>query len=262
MSRATVSTGIAQLDERLGGGFPLDRSVLVCGGTGTGKTIFAVQFLMDGIVRGEAGVLVTADEKPQHLAEDARCFGWDLVGASQRHLLALLDASPYFTATRGKAPMEAVHVASDLTQQVRRVQARRLVIDSITSLVPPDAPRADVQSFLRSLIRSLEDNLGCTVLLTAHTPRAGIDDEPVVQLAQVMVSGLVELKRDEQGRSLVVHKMRGTCVESIDLPLDIVSGDGVVLRGLRYAARAVRRSTATVRSSGTGPADMARSTSD
>src|SRR5438105_1403068 len=124
-----VGTGVPGLDEQLEGGLLLNRSVLVCGGVGTGKTILALQFLMEGIRRGEPGVLVSVDEKPQHVMEDARRFGWDLTAASERRQLALLDASPYFTGIRSKYPLDAAHVASDLTQQVRRLQAQRLVID-------------------------------------------------------------------------------------------------------------------------------------
>ena len=163
-----VASGVPGLDEIVGGGFPLHRTVLLHGDIGTGKTTFGLQFLMAGVRQGEAGVLVSVDEKPQHLIEDARRFGWDLAAAGDRGLLTLLEASPYFTALRGKQELDARQIASDLTQQIRRVNARRLVVDGATSLVP-GAAAAAVEDFLRSLIASLEDNLGCTTLLTART---------------------------------------------------------------------------------------------
>jgi len=57
-----VSTGIVGLDEMLGGGFPQERVILVRGGPGSGKTIFSLQFIVEGVKRGERGIYVTLEE--------------------------------------------------------------------------------------------------------------------------------------------------------------------------------------------------------
>src|SRR5918996_3925395 len=93
-----ASSGVPGLDEMIDGGFPAHRAILIRGQIGTGKTTLATQFLVDGISRGEPGVLVSVDSKPRHVVEDAARFGWDLKGAASRRALAILDASPYFTA--------------------------------------------------------------------------------------------------------------------------------------------------------------------
>jgi circadian clock protein KaiC len=225
---ARVTSGVPGLDALVGGGFPFHRAVLLCGDIGTGKTTFGLQFLMEGASRGEAGVLVSVDEKPHHVIEDARRFGWDVDGAIDRQLVTVLEASPYFTALRGKNGLDARHVASDLTQQICRVKASRLVIDGATSLVPDGAPVGGIEDFLRSLIVSLEDNLGCTTVLTTRTS-AGMHTSRVGPTAERLTSGVIELKLGP-GRSLLVRKMRGGPTALGERPFDIVDGRGLVLR--------------------------------
>jgi KaiC/GvpD/RAD55 family RecA-like ATPase len=233
MSQIRVTSGIPGLDELIEGGFPRNRSILVSGGTGTGKTIFGLQFLVEGAKRGEAGVLVAVDEKPRHVIEDALRFGWDLAGASEKKLLSVLDASPYFTARHGTNGLDARQVASDLAQQVRGISAMRLVIDSLTSLIPHETPDLRVYDFLRSFLFSLEDNLGCTMLLTART-FPGDDSPGVRRTAELLTSGIVDLKigpvgEPMLGRSLLIQKMRGTRIELVERRFDILDDRGIVL---------------------------------
>jgi circadian clock protein KaiC len=231
---ARVPSGVPGLDELVGGGLPFHRTVLLYGDIGTGKTTFGLQFLMEGATRGEAGVLVSVDEKPQHVLEDARRFGWDVDGATDRHLVTVLEASPCFTALRGKNGLDARHVASDLTRQIRRLKASRLVIDGATSLVPDAAPMAGVEDFLRSLIASLEDNLRCTTVLTARTSTT-VRPSPAGPTAERFASGVIELlgpRAGRVGRSLRVRKMRGVPMALGERPFDIVDGQGLVVREL------------------------------
>jgi len=230
-----VPSGIPELDHLAGGGFPRHRAVLVCGDIGTGKTIFGLQFLMAGEARGEAGVMVSVDQKPQHVIEDARRFGWDIAAAVAQRRLVVLDASPLFMALRAKQSLDARHVASDLAQQVRQASATRLVIDGATSL----APAGDADEFVRSLIFSLEDNLGCTTLLTARTV-GGAHDSAIGTSAERLASGVIELRLTprcdaedvpaQSRRSLFIRKMRGAPCAIDEQPLDIVDGRGLVLR--------------------------------
>jgi circadian clock protein KaiC len=229
MSQTRTHSGIPELDALIEGGFPRNRSVLICGDTGAGKTTLGLQFLAEGARRGEAGVFVAVDEKPRHLIEDARRFGWDLAAASEQKVVTVLDASPYFTARAGKHGLDARQVASDLAQQARGISAQRLVIDSLTSLVPHEASPLRVYDFLRALVFSLEDNLGCTVLLIARTCPGQVPSE-VCQTAELLASGIVHLRMAPLlGRSLFVQKMRGTCLELHEHPFDILDGQGIVL---------------------------------
>lgn len=248
-SETRVTSGVPELDELIGGGLPRHRAVLVCGDIGTGKTTFGLQFLMAGAPQGEAGVMVSVDEKPQHLVEDARRFGWDVAAAVAARRLIMLDASPFFMALRAKQALDARHVASDLAQQVRQAAASRLVIDGATSLAPAADAGAGADDFVRSLIQSLEDNLGCTTVLTIRTI-GGAHDSAAGTSAERLASGVIELNlarvADPEGgpdqlrgwrrRSLIVRKMRGAPATIDEQPLDIVDGRGLVLREPHPAA--------------------------
>jgi circadian clock protein KaiC len=226
---ARATSGIPGLDPLVGGGWPLHRTILLCGDIGTGKTTLGVQFLMAGVAAGQAGVLVCVDEKPQHVLADAGRLGWDVEGAIARRLLTVLDASPFFTALRGRGAVDARHVAGDLAQQVRRTAATRLVIDGAASLAPDRA----VADFMRSLVTSLEDNLGCTTIVTARTSNGAHTLVAGTSLEE-LTSGVVELRIGPAdsggGRSMVVRKMRGGPAALGPHAFDIVDGRGLVLR--------------------------------
>lgn len=226
------TSGIPGLDTLIDGGFPRHRTTLLLGDVGTGKTTFGLQFLMAGIRRGEAGLFVSVDQKPQHLIADATRLGWDLDGAMARGLITVLDASPAFTALKADGVLDARLVSSDLAEHICRVSARRLVVDGATSLVPFGAPPAQVDDFMRSLVASLDDNLGCTSLLTvqtadrSHTSAAG-------PIAERVAAGVIELqvmtRGDRSRRVLTVHKMRGTGVAQDTHAFTITDGLGLSL---------------------------------
>lgn len=242
MSTRRTATGISGLDGLIGGGFPANRSVLICGDTGTGKTTFALQFLAEGLARQEHAVFLSVDEKPQHIVEDAAGMGWDLQGMMAKGALAVLDAGAYFTATRGKSidtTIDARLIASDLAHQIKKIKARRLVIDSFTALIPPTAGRWATYDYLRTLIHSLEDNLDCTTLLTCR-PDHEADPQSSCSAASTLASGVVELRLEKAGqdyvRTLFVRKMRGTRVELAEHPFQIDAPDGLTIENLTPAA--------------------------
>src|SRR5215467_5784339 len=112
-----VTTGIAGLDPLVEGGFPRGRSNLVTGEPGTGKTIFSLQFLVEGLSRGEKGIYVAADEGPMDILEQAASLGWDLEKHIDAKELAILNAGTYLSALPavGKEKQIDVHKAvSDL----------------------------------------------------------------------------------------------------------------------------------------------------
>ena len=231
-----TSTGIPGLDHLIEGGFPADRAILVRGRPGTGKTICGLQFLVEGLAAGEKGALVSVDEKPDHLIANASHFGWDLQGAIDSRNLALLDASPYFTATRrrgwGPSGVDARQLTADLIHQIRAIGAQRLVIDSLTSLVPMDMSRGDAHNYLRSLIQSFEDNFGCTCVLTWRVSSSD-DPQGIGDAAEYLTSGVLDLNLTPAGRklarTLVLRKMRGTNFEPAEYSLSIDRERGLAL---------------------------------
>ena len=119
-------------------------------------------------------------------------------------------------------------------------KASRLVIDGAASLAPDSG--MDVEDFVRSLVTSLEDNLGCTTVLTVRT-FAGVHSSGVGPSAERLSSGVIDLMLGPVGdpatsgsfagcmrRSLRVRKMRGGPMATGERAFDIVNGRGLVLQ--------------------------------
>src|SRR5919202_4542544 len=83
-----VATGIPGLDDVLGGGFTPDRVYLIEGNPGSGKTTLALQYLLEGVRLGEAGLYVTLSETKEELNAVAKSHGWSLDGIDLLELVA------------------------------------------------------------------------------------------------------------------------------------------------------------------------------
>jgi circadian clock protein KaiC len=90
-----VCTIIEGFDDISYGGIPIGRTTLVSGTSGTGKTLFSIQFLHNGITHfDESGVFVTFEESPTDIIKNAWSFGWNLQSLIDEGKLFILDASP------------------------------------------------------------------------------------------------------------------------------------------------------------------------
>ncbi len=137
-----VKTGIPGLDDLMEGGFPENRSVLLSGATGTGKSIFGIQYLYNGAKKfNETGIYVTLDERPELIREDMLRFGWNIRELEEQNRLYIIDGSiakigipseeqfslPVTGFDLDKLLLEIVRIA-------KRINAKRVVIDSIPAL--------------------------------------------------------------------------------------------------------------------------------
>jgi circadian clock protein KaiC len=125
-AKERVSTGVAGLDAMLGGGLPGASTSIILGGTGTGKTLLGLQFLLEGAMRGEPGVFFTLEETPDQLRGFAEGLGWDLHGFEQRGLVTLDYQSPVELSTD--------RFLDRARQRVESLGARRAVLDSLSSM--------------------------------------------------------------------------------------------------------------------------------
>lgn len=230
-----VSTGIEGLDQLIGGGFLTNKVYLISGESGTGKTVFGLQYLYRGLIQGESGIYVSGGEKPSHFVADAESLGWDFSMYVQEQKLGLLDVSSHFADLRaGKAKDVNVRtVVADLTKHVRSIDAKRIVIDPIAPLLFGQECSVCVQEYVRNLILAIEDNLQCTILITSGI-LSGTSALSHYGVEEFVAQGVVVLgmeKRDGQHvRTLFVRKMRSTQTDINEHVFEILPGKGIVVK--------------------------------
>src|SRR3989344_2765808 len=118
-----IPTGIPVLDKLIEGGFVKGSTILVSGGAGTGKTIFSMQYLLEGLKNGENCMFITLEETPEDLVADVARFGWDL----QKHVQSKKLLIEYHD------PFQMTDITSLLVEKINEKKISRIVIDS-TSL--------------------------------------------------------------------------------------------------------------------------------
>ncbi|HYU53435.1 MAG TPA: ATPase domain-containing protein, partial [Gemmatimonadaceae bacterium] len=127
-----LRTGISSLDIIAKGGLPKNRTTLISGTAGSGKTVFAVQFLAAGIEQGEPGVFVTFEESAEDVRKNMRSFGWDLGAWEEAGKLTFVDASPdpdVDTVEAGGFDLGAL--LARVQNAVNKVKAKRVSVDSL-----------------------------------------------------------------------------------------------------------------------------------
>jgi circadian clock protein KaiC len=231
-----VPTGITGLDSLIEGGFPKGRSILLTGEPGTGKTIFALQFLAEGLGRGEKCIYVSADESPMDVLEQAASMGWDFERYVESKELAILNAGTYLSSLPSagrERQIDLQKAVSDLANFVNQLGAERLVLDPAGPFVLLRDTTTRIQDQTRLLIKLLRSSLKTTNILTSYAvPRTG--ERSMHGIEEYLVAGAIVLemiwKENQLARSLIVEKMRCTNVKPTQLEFDIVKGEGVVIQ--------------------------------
>ncbi len=236
MGKKRVSTGIPGLDPLIEGGFPQGKSFLITGEAGTGKTIFCIQFILKGLLEGEKAVYVAVDEKPSDILEEAASLGWDLLKFIEQKDLLILDASPLFSSRMGSGKEKEVDVqktVGDLASYVKRMGAARVVIDPVGPLILSRDSSARAQEHVRTLVHSLQDNMGTTNLLTSYSI-PGVAGAGEGGVEEFLVAGAIILSvvrlQNRLVRTLLVRKMRGTAIDLMEHQFNIVKEKGIVLK--------------------------------
>jgi circadian clock protein KaiC len=249
-------TGVSGLDEVLGGGLPTNRVFLIEGLPGTGKTTLALQFLREGVARGETSLYITLAETRHELIAVAQSHGWDLDG------IELFELAPPDEVLNPDTAYTVFHPSDvEMTQSVRgiysvveRLRPARVVVDSLSEMriLAQDPLR------LRRQVLALKHfftGRGCTVILLDDVRSA--DSE--LHFASI-VHGVVQLEQlaPEYGaerRRLRVSKMRGQRYRGGAHDFSIQTGGIVVFPRLAASQRPSVESTGIV-SSGNREIDL------
>ncbi len=229
MLTSKVRTGIEGFDELVLGGLPRGQSILVTGGTGTGKSTFALQFLYKGAkVYDEPGIYVTLEESIPGVIKNASTYGWDIEGLQKKSKVELLDYSPVVSGQIRR--IEPTDIFASISAAWKRIGAKRIVVDPITVFgMQTDSLMQLRQDLLR--FSNLLKQLDSTVLFVTEIPedsqslsRYGVEEfiaDGVIVLYFLKFGGL-------RARGIEVRKMRGTSHKEGTFPVKI-SEAGIVV---------------------------------
>ncbi|MEW6470985.1 MAG: circadian clock protein KaiC [Actinomycetota bacterium] len=226
-----VEAGIAGLDLITHGGLPRNRLTLVAGTAGSGKTVFAAQFLATGIAAGEPGVFVTFEERPEGIRRNMGSFGWDIAGWEEKRSWEFVDASPRQVDTVFAGDdFNLSPLLARITNAIDRTGARRVAIDSIGALVAQFTHVAPARQALFRLAAALEE-AGVTTVMTAERPE---DYGPIARLGfeEFVADNVVILRNaldgEKRRRTIEILKMRG-CSHLKGEHLFTLLEDGIVI---------------------------------
>ena len=161
-------TGIKGLDEITGGGLPQGRPTLVCGGTGCGKTLLAMEFLVRGAVEfEEAGVFMSFEEKSEELTKNFASLGFDLdeLAASKKIALDYVHIERSEIEETGEYDLEGLFIR--LNYAINSIGAKRVALDTIETLFSGFSNEVILRAELKRLFRFLKDK-GVTAVITGE----------------------------------------------------------------------------------------------
>jgi circadian clock protein KaiC len=225
-------TGIRGFDEITGGGLPAGRTTLVMGGPGCGKTVFALQSLVNGArVRKEPGLFVAFEESSQQIIANASTFGWSLPDLVRRRLF-FLDArlSPDVVQS---GEFDLLGMLNILGAKAKTMRATRIVFDGIDVLLGLlDNPSAERREIYR--IRDWLSETGLTGIITQKVGGSELDQR--YNFLQFMVDCVVSLRHQvvdgSAFRNLRVVKYRGSDFAGDEFPITMTaSGLALTNRG-------------------------------
>lgn len=129
-----VATGIAGLDQVLGGGVPAGRVTILSGGPGSGKSTTGLQCLLHGAATGHPGILVMFEERAATVRQDAWSRGWDLARPEKKNMLHLMDARLDPQAVMA-GEFSINGLLAILDRRVKTMRAKYVVIDAVDAIL-------------------------------------------------------------------------------------------------------------------------------
>jgi circadian clock protein KaiC len=227
-----IATGISSFDIIAKGGLPRNRTTLISGTAGSGKTIFAVQFLAAGIEAGTPGVFVTFEESATDIRKNMLSFGWDLERWEAEGKLAFVDASPdpmVETVETGHFDLSAL--LARVQHAVRKVKAERVAVDSLGAVFSQFSDQSIVRSELFRIASALKA-MSVTAVLTAertddYGPIARFGVEEFIADNVMILRNVLE--DESRRRTIEILKFRGCDHQKGEYPFTIVPEGGVIV---------------------------------
>jgi circadian clock protein KaiC len=228
-----LETGIPGFDLISNGGLPQHRTTLVSGTAGSAKTVFATQFLAEGIIKAnENGVFVTFEEAPRDIRKNMLGFGWDIQRWEDEGKWSFVDASPQpgdEIIETGSYDLGAL--LARIEYAVGKMNAKRLSMDSLSAIFSRFPNQGIVRSELFRTASALK-KMNVTAVMTAERTeeegqiaRYGVEEfvaDNVIILRNV-------LEAEKRRRTVEILKFRGTAHQKGEFPFTIVPSEGIIV---------------------------------
>jgi circadian clock protein KaiC len=218
-------SGITGFDEITGGGLPRGRTTLLLGGPGSGKTVFSLQYLVNGArIYGEPGIFVAFEETSKRILANAESFDWKLAQLQRKKLL-FVDAQPNFDLVQ-TGDFDLCGMLAGLGLQATQIKARRIVFDAldvVLSLLPDQAARRrEIYRLHRWLV---DRGLTCIFTLKGAADEPNSSTDQPYGFMQFMVDCSVILNHSVvtgvSQRNMRVQKYRGSGFDENESPFVI-----------------------------------------
>jgi len=222
-STQRTPTGIVGLDELIEGGFPRGSLILLAGSAGAGKTIASAHFLYHGAKNlNENGIYISFAERREFFIDNMKRFGLDFENLENQGKFKFMD----LLTTREETVSSTIGI---LSKEALEINAKRMVIDSFTSMAQAFSERIDARIVLH-ILDKLMSHSGCTTLLLVEVPTGtktiGLGFE------EFLADGIIlfETVDEKEGirKRAVVRKMRGTS-HNLNFSHIVISDRGISL---------------------------------
>ena len=203
-------TGIRGFDEITFGGLPKGRPTLICGGPGCGKTLFAMQFIVNGINYKEPGVFISFEESPKELIQNVSSLGINLQALIKKKLLSIdyIHVEKQEILETGEFNLDGLFIR--LEYSINSIGAKRIALDTIESLFSGISNHAILRAELRRLFRWLKDK-GVTAVITGESSQNNLTRQGLEEYTSDCVIFLDNRVIDQYStRRLRIIKYRGS----------------------------------------------------
>ncbi len=216
ISMERISTGIFGLDDLIEGGFPKPSNILVAGSCGTGKTTFSLQFLVEGVRKGETCLFISLEETISDIIRFCERYGWELKKMFEEEKIKMLKLNP----ARIIKSSAVDEISEVVAQTIKESDITRIAFDSLTTfclLFESELAKRIAIARLCELFKKLD----CVSIMTGIMQKDTLNPPFAEFVADGVILLYYAIKGDERTRAIEIRKMRGTDHSKWIHPLEI-----------------------------------------